>query len=298
MGPDKRAKNMRPKSTFQKAILPTAISLLWLVAGCSSLEEPFEANPAPELEVHPSGWAEPAGANFHGVFLAGKQWDLSSCKECHGQDYSGGIAQASCLTCHPGTPEDCTTCHGGRDNSTGAPPSDLSGNQDATARGVGAHSVHLSGKSFTNGFECQTCHVVPASFSSPAHIDAALPAEVTFTGPALNDGATPAWDGATTSCADSYCHGNWSLPKAESNFQGFYAEDNITGNNQSPDWTAPNSATCGTCHNLPPAGHLPVQLDQCANCHASVVDSEGQIIDKSKHVNGMVNVFQQEYPMF
>ncbi len=289
---------MRSRLRLRKAILPTALGLIWVVAGCSGLKEPFEANLAPELDVHPDGWAEPAATNFHATFIASKQWDLSGCKECHGQDYAGGIAESSCLTCHPGTPEDCTTCHGGTDNATGAPPSDLSGNQEPTARGVGAHSVHLDGKDVSSGFECQTCHVVPTTFSSSGHIDAALPAEVTFSGPALSDGAIPIWDGTATSCADSYCHGNWSLAKSESNFQAFYLEDTIRGDNPSFDWTAANSATCGTCHGLPPAGHVPVTLDQCANCHSSVVNSEGQIIDKSKHVNGMVNVFQQEYPMF
>lgn len=36
----------------------------------------------------------PDGANFHG------KEDIKSCKSCHGQDLTGGIAEVSCFTCH------------------------------------------------------------------------------------------------------------------------------------------------------------------------------------------------------
>jgi hypothetical protein len=70
----------------------------------------------------------------------------------------------------------------------------------------------------------------------------------------------------------------------------------MTGDNASPEWTDPDAVFCGSCHGLPPTGHNPFELDACANCHSSVVDATGSIIDKTKHVNGLLNVFGQEFP--
>ncbi len=283
-------------SSFQRQLLAAAIAALLL--GCSDLKQPVPANLDPELSVHPAGWVDRSTQEFHGLFLASIQWDLGNCRECHGNDYTGGIASSSCITCHAAGPEDCVVCHGGTDNSTGAPPEDLLGNVSTAVRGVGAHTAHLSGKSSSNGFACGTCHLVPASPDAPGHVDSDLPAELNFSNLALSDGASPAWNTSSTSCSDSYCHGNWSLAKEQSTSSFVYANDVMQGNNASPTWTDSESAACGTCHGLPPTGHNPFALSACANCHGSVVDSDGNIIDKTKHVNGMVNVFGQEYPIF
>ena len=269
-----------------------------LLVGCSDLKQPVPANLDPDLSVHPSGWVDDSSQQFHGLFLASIQWDLGNCRECHGDDYTGGIANSSCITCHAAGPEDCVVCHGGTDNATGAPPEDLFGNIATTARGVGAHTAHLSGKSLSAGFECETCHLVPTTFDAAGHVDSELPAEVLFSNLALTDSAAPVWNSSSTSCSESYCHGNWSLAKEQSNSAFIYADDVMQGNNATPTWTDPESAACGTCHGLPPTGHTPFELNACANCHAAVVDSDGNIIDATKHVNGQINVFGQEFPMF
>jgi hypothetical protein len=69
----------------------------------------------------------------------------------------------------------------------------------------------------------------------------------------------------------------------------------IVGGNASPVWTA--SAACGTCHGLPPTGHTAATLTTCVNCHSGMIDATGTITDKTKHVNGKINVFGQERPM-
>ncbi len=248
------------------------------------------------IDSHPDGWVDPNSTDFHGQYIGNNQWDLTGCQGCHGADYSGGITNTSCLTCHPATPEDCVVCHGGVDNQTGAPPEDLAGNTSTDATGVGAHTEHLSDGSLSVAFECGICHVVPNNFIDPGHVDSDSPAEISFTSLALIDSANAQWDGET--CANSYCHGNWSLAKSASDKSFMYSADNMTGNNYSPNWTKPPSGTCGTCHALPPVGHTDVGLDICGDCHSSVVDNNGTIIDKTKHVNGLINVFGEEYPMF
>lgn len=284
----------------QKSLLHLTVAVVIAVAaaGCSDLEKPLPSNAEPELEAHPEGWADANSANFHGLFIRNHGWDLDNCKQCHGADYTGGISETSCLTCHPATPEDCVVCHGGVDNQTGAPPEDLDGNVTTTARGVGAHTAHLDGESLSDGIPCSSCHVVPATFATSGHADSDLPAEITFGAIALTDSANPTYDVANASCADAYCHGNWRLPKSASNSTFVYTADFIEGNRAAPVWTDPSTAACGTCHGLPPTGHTPFELSQCTNCHGSVIDAAGTIIDKSKHVNGQVNVFGQEYPIF
>lgn len=272
----------------------------WLFWGCSDLRQPSPTNSPPGLSVHPDKWLIENSPDFHGQFIRNNNWDLKACQQCHGRDYTGGIANTSCLNqaCHPSTPEDCTVCHGGVDNLTGAPPEDLDGNTTTTAPGVGAHTVHLAGDSLTVGFDCATCHVVPDSLYASGHVDSDLPAEVFFSGLALTDTANAAWDVGRVSCNNTYCHGNWSLSKEQSGNSFIYMADKIEGNAASPKWTDPATVVCGTCHNLPPNGHTPFGLTACIGCHSAVIDAEGKIIDRTKHVNGMVNVFGREFPIF
>lgn len=267
-------------------------------AGCSNLREPVSANQERGISVHPSGWLQKNSGDFHGVFIRGNAWNLEDCKSCHGSDYAGGISNSSCLSCHMNSPEDCNVCHGGIDNTSGAPPRDIDDNLSSDAIGVGAHTTHLNGNLLSDGLECRVCHQVPESIDSPGHLDDDLPAEVTFSGLAFTDGAQPAWDHSTASCSNVYCHGNWSLSKENSLFPWAYTGETISANNVTVTWTGTNEAACGSCHALPPSGHLSFALNECTDCHVGVVNAQGEIIDKSKHINGMVNFLENEYPIF
>jgi len=270
----------------------------FLLVKCSDLKQPIPTNLQPKLSVHPAEWLNKNSLVFHGLFIRNIGWNLKNCQQCHGSDYAGGIANSSCLPCHEDTPEDCIVCHGGVDNRTGGPPEDIDGNTMIGTRSVGVHTAHLDGASLTDGVECANCHIVPGSFDASGHVDSDLPAEVMFSNLAVLNDANPIWDTSAESCSNSYCHGNWILSKMESRFQNVYSADEMRGNNSSPQWTDPATAPCGSCHDLPPAGHSPFDLSLCNVCHSTVIDANGNIIDKSKHVNGKVNVFLQEYPMF
>src|SRR5690606_4699647 len=74
----------------------------------------------------------------------------------------------------------------------------------------------------------------------------------------------------TRRCADTWCHGP-SAPSA------------------SPSWTAPSSAACTSCHGMPPPAPHP-QMSNCALCHGAVVDDAGLVTDRSRHVDGIVDV--------
>jgi predicted CxxxxCH...CXXCH cytochrome family protein len=196
----------------------------------------------------------------------------SDCSTCHAEviDAAGmflapekhvdGIVQQN---------ERCDSCHGS--GELGAPPADLSGRTDPTSIGVGAHQIHLDGGASARPVACSDCHQVPVRVSDDGHLDTSPHAELSFAGVAVASGHEPLWDRDALSCSDSWCHG----PSAQSSV--------------SPRWVEPGALSCNGCHSMPPQAPHP-QMDDCARCHQDVIDAQGSIIDRSKHVNGVVDV--------
>jgi len=188
--------------------------------------------------------------------------------------------QAVCDECHGASEEACTLCHGGTDNLTGAPPVGLRGETSTNQLAVGAHTIHLEGGTFADGFACETCHIVPTSLLSAGHYAPDSVAEMTW-GPLA--GSSSAWDRTTASCNDTYCHGN---------FRG--------GNDTNvPRWTSSNQAACGSCHDVgtDPGSlrdrhfkHVSEENLECYECHFTVVDGSNNIIGPGLHVNGANSV--------
>lgn len=244
------------------------------------------------INVHREGVLNPASANFHGKYIMSAGWDMGGCQQCHGDDYTGGLLGTACTTCHvnEGGPEACNTCHGDFGNPDQVnPPQALDGSTETTASGVGAHVAHLQ----TAGVACGECHIYPDSFGATGHIDGDGHAELIF-GDLANSGAGNAeYSHENLTCQNTYCHGDFSFDKASSEYAFAYVEDQMTGNNYQPIWNQVDGtqAACGTCHGLPPTGHVAAELNACVNCHPDVVDGDGNIIDNTKHVNGEKNVF-------
>jgi predicted CxxxxCH...CXXCH cytochrome family protein len=241
----------------------------------------------------------------HGTTLAGGHaqqpvWNVvgtgqGDCGGCHGLPPAPPHAQLSrCARCHP-TVDDtltitdparhidgvvdvsadttCNACHGSPDSP--APPVDTQGRSDTTFVSVGAHQSHLSpdpARAISAPVPCGECHTEPDAAEPLSHIDAV--AAVVF-GPLASAGsATPSWNGTT--CA-TYCHGQ--------TLSG--------GSNPTPRWTKVDGTqdACGSCHGLPPqscnASAAPGET--CASCHASVINASYQFVDKSLHINGVVD---------
>lgn len=246
---------------------------------------------------HAEDFTNPASDNFHGKYLAQNlQWDLTSCQSCHGTDYQGkGNEAKNCTLCHtqPEGPEACNTCHGS--STSFAPPPDLNGNEETTFVTVGAHQHHLqeSELAATSEMSCSTCHITPQKYSDAGHVNDGSPnAEVVFNAFASDSGRTsPHWDRDAATCNNVYCHGDFVFRKADSKNQFGYADSVIVGNNREMTWNSVDTgqADCGTCHGLPPTGHL--STTACSACHGRVVDSDNNIIDKTLHINGLVEVF-------
>ena len=192
-----------------------------------------------------------------------------------------GLARENKLGVRPG----CSSCHGSA--ASPAPPRDLLGQSDPTARGVGAHQSHLSGGSLAGPVPCSSCHVVPETRDAPGHLDAPWPAPVTFSGLATADGAQPtlvaepgtgrARDDSRllVSCAGVYCHGATLVGGTES----------------IPAWNRPDPkfTACDACHGAPPPPPHPA-ASQCSTCHAETVGAGLTITHPEKHIDGIVEV--------
>jgi len=258
---------------------------------------PTCANCHSTIPVHVDGIVNPSSPNFHGKYIAANlAWDMRACGSCHSADYSGGIAAPTCLTCHTSTngPEACNTCHGDfNDPSKIAPPSALNGSIVTTYAGVGAHNAHLYENDLGNNVRCSTCHKFPSSMYAEGHLGSDSKAEVIFGRLAVQSGANPNYSFSNNTCADTYCHGNFVFYRDSSTFAFAYTAATMEGNYFSPKWNQVDGsqAACGTCHGLPPTGHVAATLNTCVNCHAGVVDNQGNIIDQTKHINGVKNVF-------
>ncbi len=291
-----------------------AVALLMLY-GCAKLQDTPPVPVAPGITVHPAGWADSTSQNFHGKYISAHSWDMRPCRTCHGQNYAGGAVKSSCLACHTqdAGPENCSTCHGSINNP--APPKDLAGDTVETALGVGAHQVHLNTTDrdySTTQIACSDCHHVPGYAYDPSHLPAQLPANVLISSPLGNkptSGFTPSptFDPNTGKCSSVYCHGAWRLRNNPDNpmpFMFVSSDSTMRGASYTPQWNGGgDQAACGTCHGsingtdttYVPVGHAAETLNACYVCHTGVVDINGNIIDKSKHINGKIDLLGNEY---
>jgi predicted CxxxxCH...CXXCH cytochrome family protein len=133
---------MARKSTVLFILMLPMVVLLGAVlfAGCG--QQNAQENPAtfdPQTG-HPTGWA---AAESHGATAKASAAGFSSCQECHGSAFSGGVSSTSCFICHgvnaphpaapwrggaqthgttnAGNAAVCSTCHANGANSTRKP---------------------------------------------------------------------------------------------------------------------------------------------------------------------------------
>jgi predicted CxxxxCH...CXXCH cytochrome family protein len=234
----------------------------------------------------PTTWSNPLSPGFH-AYSANQ--GLSNCQVCHGPLLDGGVAAVGCQSCHraagPAPELTCTGCHGGTDNSTGAPPrAQWAFRSDAAEASLraGAHTTHLSLSAIAPTIGCSVCHATPADMFASGHIDQATTANVAFTGlAAIGITPAPTWDRSAPTCA-VYCHG--------ATLHG--------GSLTTPIWTAvgQGQAACGTCHGIPPTNPphptVSASLVGCHDCHPETIDAAGAMIlplSGGKHLNGLID---------
>ncbi len=220
---------------------------------------------------HPAGWD---AADDHGLAAKLQEQD---CTTCHGSDLAGGTSGTSCDSCHvSGWRTDCTYCHGGEDNATGAPPVDIDGS--STALSFDEHTLHVDATTNHAAWDCVQCHATPTDVLSVGHvfIGDTTPgvAEVAFSGGLSGTGAY----GGGGSCSNLYCHGN--------------------GNGTLGSVSTGVTTDCGSCHGTASSTtgmsgehsrHLgPDVRAACHDCHATTASGSSAILDPALHVNGTV----------
>ena len=200
---------------------------------------------------------------------------VAACGEARPALERGGAAAAA----------DCTACHGGLGDDTGAPPRDLNGRTATTEVTVGAHATHVKAGPLAAAFDCDACHVKPASIGAPGHLDPSQ--KIVWGTLASAGGASPSWDRASATCSNVYCHGATL----------------VGGTIVTPRWTAVDGsqAACGTCHGLPPSNHPVLAAGStaatCSACHPETVKPDGSIdASAGRHVNGAVDGFAGHPP--
>ncbi|WP_176067053.1 CxxxxCH/CxxCH domain c-type cytochrome [Anaeromyxobacter diazotrophicus] len=155
----------------------------------------------------------------------------TSCATCHG-DRSPGI--------EPGDPHAAPGFNGGTDVN-----GRTAGDPAATA--IGAHAIHLTGGALGVAVSCDQCHVVPATVDAAGHLDNQV--TIAFGARAKKNGLAPAYDPATQTCSNTYCHGGTP---------GWKANPVVA-----PKWSQGNEAiVCGACHDLPPPSPVHVKIDK------------------------------------
>ncbi|MBK6695119.1 MAG: CxxxxCH/CxxCH domain-containing protein [Myxococcales bacterium] len=205
------------------------------------------------------------------------------CSTCHGPGYSAAaktVNKALHINGVVNTDQGgltCTSCHGDVARAgiakadaqlKSSPPLSTKGETATTARAVGAHQAHVNKSDITGApLACKDCHVVPTSM---AHSDGVV--GVTFGAMAKSMGAAPSWNGTT--CASSYCHGN---------FPG-------GATTAAPAWTG-GAMACNSCHGTPPAtpAHSNPSLE-CSTCHGAGYSATAKTVAKATHIDGVVNV--------
>jgi len=180
---------MMTQSARRMTWVVSLIGIMLLFAGCTSETRESSISTAsinPDTGLHIAGWFN---SDAHGITAKTQSNGFSSCQECHGSDYSGGITSMSCFTCHgvnaphtrapwtggarshtntnPDNAPVCALCHSGKSPTPapqGTPPgcfnNTLCHATPGHAAGWSNPDVHgSSAKSLTNGFAtCKSCH--------------------------------------------------------------------------------------------------------------------------------------------
>jgi len=224
-------------------------------------------------QTHPTGWDDPASANFHG--------NDAACGTCHQVNYATAAGSASCRACHEtaSATVSCAICHGT------PPENDADLPRGYGAGAFGSHAKHAK-------YACTECHG-GFSFSAPAHMDAP-PAEVDMTGGQIAaqfpfNQPTFAASGTASSgngtCSSTYCHSD--------------ANGGPPHNNSALNWVGGHVA-CGACHTIPPDWPHPHgdYVAHCHDCHTNVDPASDysnpqtgiRFLNDTLHVNGRTDL--------
>ncbi|MDD2541461.1 MAG: CxxxxCH/CxxCH domain-containing protein [Desulfuromonadaceae bacterium] len=249
---------LKQSSVFKFLIFPL---LLTALTACGNTNDvPYLTNSSGN---HPANWIKQ-----HGAIAATSS---TSCAECHGENFTGGISRVGCFStpamarngfaCHVTSPvinsTGCTSCHNIPPNGSFAP------------NRAGSHAKHLA----LAGVTCASCHQGGGAGTADhanGVVKLSLPDNLkakTFT--------TFGYDAASGSCSGISCHGGQATPSWESgkiNVTSDCTTCHIAGTSQfngffSGTYIGTNLHTMHLSRNVPNT----TILIACSDCHNTTV---------------------------
>jgi len=167
-------------------------------------------------------------------------------------------------------------CHGSFAGGTSAAPSwngsVACGSCHVIPPVSGTHTVHVTERNYN----CNVCHngynSTNSSTHATHHVDSIRQVDGTL-GSTLRAGAGGTYNSTTKSCANTYCHGNFT-----------------NGTNDTPVWAT--TENCGSCHTMTPSSgkHRTHRSEGygCTTCHNGYTANTS--VNWTTHVNGSVQV--------
>jgi predicted CxxxxCH...CXXCH cytochrome family protein len=215
--------------------------------------------------------------------LPGDGYGTCSTSACHGRATRNWGVNTTLPTCEK--------CHGSANTAqTSGVFKDTAGSPASSY--VGTHVSHLAGThNYSNPIACNECHTVPAGVNSFGHMTS-LPARLVWGSLSMHPSTAGGVEGAAMvpeysggpgrQCSNTYCHAGIRKP----------SDGTPQGTGPAPAWGDPaylGGSGCGKCHGNPPAYPHPASIN-CSACHNHVAQSNIAFVDKSKHINGSVEV--------
>jgi hypothetical protein len=256
---------------------------------------------------HPAGFAD---STVHGPVakaastISSAHGGSEDCRGCHGANLDGvggATGATSCDSCHTaGWRANCTFCHGGTNDSSGAPPRDLSGKTAPAELHFRAHATHLAGGANHRAFDCVQCHLKPTDALSQGHWINSDADTTPMQAEVLSSNAT-----CTTSTAG--CLNVTGAAVAARTYTTLTTPGSCTGYCHDPSKAAltvtdTSAIACMSCHPVASMSgrhttHMNTVQASCYMCHESTVSAQGYapsgnptITDVTKHLNGSTDV--------
>jgi predicted CxxxxCH...CXXCH cytochrome family protein len=281
-------------------------------------------------------WTAPAAdacGSCHGLPPASPHPQNTECERCHVGYTATTVNRATHVNGQRDVELSCTSCHGDAARTSALPTCPTSSPLcvdpnlkvappvTASGRPPGAHLKHVNPAAPRSGpAQCAECHQDAVPTPSSNHPTGAL--VVAFGGRATTFGASPppaelplprkfvpsarvapSYDGLTSSCSATYCHGNYG---------GVYHYEvwdwgtdepvpmtwSYSGKTATPKW-GDGPTTCASCHGNPPLGngwHVghgnQAKYQECQVCHpdASGNGATATITQPARHANGIIDL--------
>jgi len=171
-----------------------------------------------------SGGAHNVAGWLPAVHATAANADMTSCAECHGSDFSGGISKVACTQCHLGDQQNVHPLNWGY-LAYAQHPDYVKQNGISSCNNAYCHGTNLTGVT-NSGPSCSSCHL-----GGPMQVHPGNSGDATtdFNNWAKNT-ASPNFHGTyvanngLTTCSNAVCHG--------ANLQGVYE----------------SGQSCTTCH--------------------------------------------------